>query len=82
MLIQSGCHESFVGRLDIVMVDGEVSTVDHELVLMDKTIQGDAEMQREVDSIYAPHRSSCFRIWDFRRIANWQQRCSIGIDDG
>lgn len=55
-LIQSGCHGSFVGRLDIEMANGEVASVVHELIPMDQTIQRDAEMQRAIDSIYAPHK--------------------------
>ena len=55
-LIQSGCHGSFVGRLDIELHDGHVTGVDHSLVTMDDAIEPDPEVQREVDAIYAPHK--------------------------
>lgn len=55
-LIQSGCHGSFVGRLDIELHDGRVTAVDHSLVPMDDAILPDPELQLEVDAIYAPHK--------------------------
>lgn len=55
-LIQSGCHGSFVGRLDIELHDGHVTGVDHSLVTMDDAILPDPDLQREVDAIYAPHK--------------------------
>ena len=55
-IIQSGCHASFVGRLDVEMEGGKVSNISHELVKLDETIESDAEMQKMVDEIYAPHR--------------------------
>ncbi len=55
-IIQSGCHASFVGRLDVEIEDGRVSGVRHELVTLDKTIESDAEMQKMIDEIYQPHR--------------------------
>ncbi len=55
-IIQSGCHASFVGRLDIEMENGKVSNIAHELVKLDESIESDAEMQKMVDEIYAPHR--------------------------
>lgn len=55
-LIQSGCHGSFVGRLDIEMANGEVAKIVHELVVMDEAVDRDPEMQRQVDAIIGPHK--------------------------
>lgn len=55
-IIQSGCHASFVGRLDVEMTDNKVSKIRHELVKLDDSIESDAGMQTLVDEIYAPHR--------------------------
>jgi S-sulfosulfanyl-L-cysteine sulfohydrolase len=55
-IIQSGCHASFVGRLDVEMETGKISTIAHELVKLDDSVETDGEMQRIVDEIYAPHR--------------------------
>ena len=55
-IIQSGCHGSFVGRLDVEMTGGKVSKITHELVTLDDKIKPDPKMQKMVDEIYAPHR--------------------------
>lgn len=55
-IIQSGCHGSFVGRLDIELIDGKVADIKHNLIAMDSSIERDSEMQHQVDAIYAPHR--------------------------
>ena len=38
------------------MDGGKVSNISHELVKLDETIESDAEMQKLVEEIYAPHR--------------------------
>jgi sulfur-oxidizing protein SoxB len=55
-IIQSGCHASFVGRLDIETEDGKVSKISHELVRLDDAVEDDPEMRGIVEEIYAPHR--------------------------
>ena len=61
-IIQSGCHASFVGRLDVEMENGKVTNVAHELVKLDEAVESDAEMQKMVDEIYAPHREMLSEI--------------------
>lgn len=53
--IQSGCHGSFVGRLDIEVAEGRVGPVAHRLVPIDATIQPDVVMERMVEDIIRPH---------------------------
>ncbi len=55
-IIQSGCHGSFVGRLDVEMDGDKVSEIKHQLVTLDESVQPDTAMQALVDEIYAPHR--------------------------
>jgi 2',3'-cyclic-nucleotide 2'-phosphodiesterase (5'-nucleotidase family) len=55
-IIQSGCHGSFVGRLDVELKDGGVAVLRHELIHVDDSIPEDAAMQRVVEKIVAPHR--------------------------
>ncbi len=55
-IIQSGCHASFVGRLDIETENGKISKITHELVKLDDSVEADPQMQKIVDEIYAPHR--------------------------
>jgi 2',3'-cyclic-nucleotide 2'-phosphodiesterase (5'-nucleotidase family) len=61
-IIQSGCHASFVGRLDVEMENGKISNVAHKLVKLDDAVESDAEMQNIVDEIYAPHREMLSEI--------------------
>ncbi len=55
-IIQSGCHGSFVGRLDLELHEGKVVLLRHELISVDDSIPEDAAMQRVVEGIVAPHR--------------------------
>jgi 2',3'-cyclic-nucleotide 2'-phosphodiesterase (5'-nucleotidase family) len=55
-IIQSGCHGSFTGRLDIEMDSTHVTGIRHRLITLDASIAPDADMQALVDGIYAPHR--------------------------
>ncbi|MGZ5366018.1 MAG: metallophosphoesterase, partial [Mycobacterium sp.] len=42
-IIQSGCHGSFVGRLDLTVDGGKVIDVRHALICVDEKIEPDAE---------------------------------------
>lgn len=57
-IIQSGCHGSFVGRIDVEVGGGTARVFDHQLITVDESIQPDAEMQRLVDAAIAPYRST------------------------
>ena len=56
LIIQSGCHGSFVGRLDLTMVDGAIAEVRHRLIPVDLSVAVDAEMKTLVDQVMQPHR--------------------------
>jgi sulfur-oxidizing protein SoxB len=56
-IIQSGCHGSFVGRLDLTVDGGKVIDVRHELICVDEQIEPDAEMAKRVEESVAPHRA-------------------------
>lgn len=55
-IIQSGCHGSFVGRLDLTVSGRKVMDVRHELLCVDEQIASDPEMARRVQEAVAPHR--------------------------
>jgi len=57
IVIQSGCHGSFVGRLDLEIDKGEIKGWEHELVTMDKSIKEDRAVKKMVDDILSPHRN-------------------------
>ena len=56
LVMQSGCHGSFIGRLDLDLDEGRIEAVRHRLICIDETMERDAEMQQVVDKIMAPHR--------------------------
>ena len=56
-IIQSGCHGSFVGRVDVEMDGGRIAVRRHELICVDDTIPDDPEMQRVVEKIVSPQRA-------------------------
>lgn len=57
-IIESGCHGSFVGRLDVEVGGGKARVLHHQLITVDESIEPDAEMQHLVDAALAPHRAT------------------------
>ncbi|MBK5654065.1 MAG: 5'-nucleotidase C-terminal domain-containing protein [Alphaproteobacteria bacterium] len=62
LIIQSGCHGSFVGRLDLNVTDGRISDVQHQLISVSDAIEPDPVMQRLVDEVMSPHRAMLAEI--------------------
>ncbi len=56
-IIQSGCHASFIGRLDVTLDGNKISHIGHQLVKLDSSIESDTDMQSLVNEIYAPYRT-------------------------
>jgi len=57
LIIQSGCHGSFIGRLDLKILDGQIADVRHQLIAVAESVIPDAAMQRLVDEALRPHRA-------------------------
>ena len=62
IVIQSGCHGSFVGRLDLEIRDGKILAHNHLLIPVDEAIPVDREMELLVDKTLAPYRDYLGRI--------------------
>ncbi len=62
IIIQSGCHGSFLGRLDVSVEDKKVKEYRHELVVLDETIPEDEQMKALVDKTLAPYREKLNRV--------------------
>jgi S-sulfosulfanyl-L-cysteine sulfohydrolase len=58
IIIQSGCHGSFVGRLDLELDGGKARVLGHQLIHVDDSIEPDAEMEQAVEKSVAPHRAT------------------------
>lgn len=57
IIFQSGCHGSFIGRLDVTVEDGKVSDYRHRLIPVDAELGQDEEMQALVEAAARPHRA-------------------------
>lgn len=57
VIMQSGCHGSFVGRLDLTLSGGKVIDVQHALIRTDDSIATDADMALMVRDTLASHRA-------------------------
>jgi 2',3'-cyclic-nucleotide 2'-phosphodiesterase (5'-nucleotidase family) len=55
ILIQSGCHGSFLGRLDLEIIDGQITNYKHQLIEVEASIQPDSEVEELVIQALAPY---------------------------
>lgn len=62
LIIQSGCHGSFLGRLDLTIEDKKIVDYNHELVLLDEAIEEDKEMKEHIDEKMAPYREQLDQV--------------------
>lgn len=51
IIIQSGCHGSFLGKLDLKINNKKIVDYNHELILLDESIEKDKDMQDKVNEI-------------------------------
>ena len=56
IIMQSGCHGSFIGRINLQVQDRKVVSFNHKLVTMDISIAPDAELTKMINDIMRPHR--------------------------
>jgi len=56
IVMQSGCHGSFIGRLDLKVKNGRVRDFCHELINVGESIEQDPEVKSMVDGALAPHQ--------------------------
>lgn len=56
LLIQSGSHGSFAGRLDLTVSGSKVVDYKHRLIVVDEKVEPDIEVASTVDEVMAPYR--------------------------
>lgn len=56
IIFQSGCHGSFLGKLDLTLRDGRIVDFSHELITIDESIEPDPEVEALVEQALSPHR--------------------------
>jgi len=69
IIIQSGCHGSFIGRLDVHIENKHLNGFHHELINIDETINPDPEVDALVNKILEPHRDMLNSVVGFNRTA-------------
>lgn len=58
LLIQSGCHGSFIGRLDVEIANGRVISYHHELIPVTAEIPENSKIARLIESVYEPYKET------------------------
>jgi 2',3'-cyclic-nucleotide 2'-phosphodiesterase (5'-nucleotidase family) len=62
VIIQSGCHGSFIGRLDLTVENRRVKRFDHELIVVGEEIRPDPGVEELVEKVMDPHRERLSRV--------------------
>lgn len=57
IIFQSGCHGSFIGRLDLTVEAGKVVAHRHQLIDIDASFPDEPVMHQRVEALMAPHRA-------------------------
>jgi S-sulfosulfanyl-L-cysteine sulfohydrolase len=55
LIIQSGCHGSFIGRLDLEIKNRQILSYHHKLIEVSENIQPDQKVQSLIDEVLNPH---------------------------
>jgi 2',3'-cyclic-nucleotide 2'-phosphodiesterase (5'-nucleotidase family) len=62
LVIQSGSHGSFLGRLDVVLEDGQLTDYKHNLLVVEQKIEPDPEVHSLVQSALTPFRQELSEV--------------------
>lgn len=69
ILMQSGCHGSFVGRLDLTFANGEIQHFKHQLIEVKEELTPDPIVENMVNSIMKPDRKMLDHVVGYTDIA-------------
>ena len=62
IIIQSGCHGSFLGCLDLEIVDGQIVEYHHRLIEVEATIQPDPIVAELIKQVLAPFKNELAEV--------------------
>lgn len=62
IIMQSGCHGSFLGHIDLVIEDKKIVDYKHKLVVLDEKIEEDEEMKKKIDEIMKDDREKLNQV--------------------
>lgn len=56
LIIQSGCHGSFLGRIDLEVTNGKISSYEHQLIEVESSIIPDPAMIEIIENVLEPFK--------------------------
>jgi 2',3'-cyclic-nucleotide 2'-phosphodiesterase (5'-nucleotidase family) len=62
IVIQSGCHGSFLGRLDLEIVDRQIVGYQHRLIEVEASIQPDPIVDKLIRQVLAPYKNELAEV--------------------
>ena len=62
LVMQSGCHGSFLGRMDLEVIDGKITNYEHQLIEVDANIIPDPFMSHIIERELAPYKEKLSEI--------------------
>ncbi len=62
IIFQSGCHGSFIGRLDLTIESGRIAGHAHRLIAIDGSLPEDMAVAEMVERALSPHRTEMSEI--------------------
>ena len=74
IIFQSGCHGSFLGRLDCHIDDGEIADFDHSLLVVGGDVEPDWELQGMVREATAPESDALAEVVGDTRTALYRAK--------
>ncbi|MDY0289774.1 MAG: bifunctional metallophosphatase/5'-nucleotidase [Sphaerochaeta sp.] len=62
LVIQSGCHGSFLGRLDVEVQEGKIVDYQHQLIEVEKGIKADPVVEKMVKKALSPFQEELSKV--------------------
>jgi len=62
LVIQSGCHGSFLGRIDLELTDGKITGYEHQLIEVESGIVPDPAVADIIERVLSPFRAELTTI--------------------
>ncbi len=69
IIIQSGCHGSFIGRLDLSVSDKKIKKAQHSLITVEEDIEPDPSVEDMIDKVFRSHKDYLDTILGITRTA-------------
>src|SRR5699024_3319675 len=57
IIIQSGCHGTYIGQLNVEVEKGKISSYDYQLIEVSSQIKADPSIGQHVEALFNPYQS-------------------------